>query len=563
MKLKGKIIGHTLILLMLLGGSILSVVYFNVQGFILNQINSQLQTNISLGYDLLDKYYPGEWEVRGDTLYKGSKLINGDVFFVDKFKELTNAPAIIYINDTSIATNLLKTDGSRAIGAKVSEQVANVVLKEGKEFSGTATVVDTSYQTKYVPIKDSNGKVIGIWFTGMPSSMVTKDVNSLALKILLITLIALGLGIILSILFARKMTQSVKIVLKSLKHIAAGDLTQPCLVNSKDEIKDIALGLNAMQESLSKVVGKVQVSSRNTEDISVNLSATSEEMFGAINEVTRAIQHIASGTGSQANKLSQSKEQFDRLSRELEEITQFLTTVQRDSEEIGLNANQSSQDVNVLLSSLNQTNVSIEEFIKQVTQLTYRTQQISQITLVLDQISEQTNLLALNASIEAARAGDVGRGFSVVADEVRKLAEQSKNSSQNIVSLVQEILQDTRGIEDISRIVQKEQQEQLDVTNKTILSFQGIVNQVNAIIPEVERLSQTTQRINLDHNELLQNFNSISVLADEISASSQEIVTSSEEVSASSDEVVSVVSKLSGMASELKTMVAQFKIGKD
>jgi methyl-accepting chemotaxis protein len=114
----------------------------------------------------IDTKYPGHWNLVGDELYKGDKLINDDNELIDVISKQTESPATIFLRDTRITTSI-EENGKRAVGTKLSEEVAKVVLKEGKEFIGEADILGKSYITKYTPIKNNQGEIIGIWFVGV------------------------------------------------------------------------------------------------------------------------------------------------------------------------------------------------------------------------------------------------------------------------------------------------------------------------------------------------------------------------------------------------------------
>lgn len=117
MKLRGKILLMVTSLLLFLGLSTFVIVYINVNHIIVSNLNSSLNSYITLSYDLLEERYPGEWSKDGDKLYKGDKLINGDFEFVDAVKVATNSPTTIFLGDTRVSTNVL-SNGERAVGTK-------------------------------------------------------------------------------------------------------------------------------------------------------------------------------------------------------------------------------------------------------------------------------------------------------------------------------------------------------------------------------------------------------------------------------------------------------------
>ena len=180
-KLRGKILGIFISILIFLSILVLVVVYREVRSLAYRDIDAQLNTASNIGYSLILQKYPGNWKVEGDKLYKGDKLINNDTDFVDTIKKDTGHLSTIFLGDTRISTNVLNSDGTRAIGTKVSDKISSIVLKSGQEYVGEATILNSLYQTKYIPIKDATGKVAGIFFVEVDKASINITIFNLML----------------------------------------------------------------------------------------------------------------------------------------------------------------------------------------------------------------------------------------------------------------------------------------------------------------------------------------------------------------------------------------------
>jgi methyl-accepting chemotaxis protein len=559
LRLKGKIILTMTLLLALVGVSIFLLVNDQVNKLSLSSLNTSLDSYNKLGYKLIDKSYPGDWKVEGGKLYKGTKLINEDTELVDMIKEATNSPSTIFLGDTRVSTNVME-NGKRALGTKVSENVADTVIKKGEVYQGEVKVLNSDYYGEYQPIKDSSGKVIGIWFMGIEKSKIDAERHKLILFIGLIIILFIILGIGISILFVNPIVNNVKKILNSLKMISEGDLTITCTVNSSDETGDIAEGLNNMCRNVSSLVTNIKLNSQDINRNAESLSSVSEQMSSSSEEVARAIQDVAGGTGNQTETLIGITSIFSGFAKQIQEIARNIEVIQEKSLSIESSASNSNKDLEHLVDSVNNISSSFKEFMDKISLLTENINQIDEIANIINSISDQTNLLALNAAIEAARAGESGRGFAVVAEEVRKLAERTKSSSIEINKLINTISSDSDIIVKSGEGMNEELNKQVNVINYAIGSFKKIILSVEQVIPMIKSVSNASVSINKEKDSILEKVETASSISEEVAASSEEIAASAEQMSASAEEVTATAQSLNSMTVNMMDLVNKFKI---
>lgn len=144
--------------------------------------SASLATVSQLALSVVDAQYPGPWAVEGDVLSKGEHVISGDDALVDRIKSLTGAATTLFAHNKRVATTVTRKDGARAVGTTASLEVSKVVLNEGRDFQGGAMVVDEPYLTAYTPLRDARGRIIGMFFVGVPRKHLDADVGSLTFQ---------------------------------------------------------------------------------------------------------------------------------------------------------------------------------------------------------------------------------------------------------------------------------------------------------------------------------------------------------------------------------------------
>ncbi len=378
------------------------------------------------------------------------------------------------------------------------------------------------------------------------------------------TIIIITLAILLSLFFgfiiAHLISKPLKKVVDLVEKISNGDLTQTTDINRKDEIGILAHSMNTMVVNLRSMMQGVLHTSEQVAASSEELSASAEETSRATEEITNAIQGIAEGAETSTASLEDSSTGLEEVSLGIQNIAESANAIAESGSVAASQAQAGGEFVDQTVQQIKAISISVNESGEAIQSLDKRSQEIGEITKVITEIANQTNLLALNAAIEAARAGEHGKGFAVVADEVRKLAEQSQHSSTQISELIKEIQKDMSLSNKSINQVKIDVNEGLSIVGKTEGSFKVILNSLGTVSSQIDDMAATAQQISASAQEVSANVMSSASLSREASMNSQSVAASTEEQLASMEEISAASNNLSNMSMNLQELVSKFKL---
>lgn len=547
MKLKGKMLLLFIPLLVVFGIFLFFYVHFKVTQLATLNINNKLNSDSNLGLTLLNEKYKGDWSINNDKLYKGDVIIEGDYTLVDEIFKQTGSLATIFKMDTRISTNVLKQDGSRAVGTKVSEKVAETVLKQGKEYIGEANVLENIYETRYMPLKDSSGKVVGIWFVGVEKSTMENQIKMLDLAIGLVIMAAIAVGTIIFALFSGVLSRKINKILIALNEAACGNLKARTNFRNNDEIGCIAENVDLMMDKTGMLINEIKQTSIQVASSSQEIMGSSKGVGMASEQITSAVMELAKGAAEQALLTDNSNMKISEMIENLKKIADEMSDSEKQSDMVREIVKEGEKSVKYQEIKMAENKKVTENINMAVMVLSEKSKEIGRIIEVIKGIADQTNLLALNAAIEAARAGEQGKGFTVVSEQIRKLAEQSSISVKQISNIIKEVQTDIENTVVGMRKTDEVVKEQELAQSQTVNALRNISSAVETITENIKLISGNT-------NILSQNARQVGDIISHIAEYAQETASSTEEVSASTQEQASIMQQISAAAGQLAEM---------
>jgi methyl-accepting chemotaxis protein len=526
----------------------------------------------------------------GSPVYRGGKLIGalstGFRFdkeaFVDRIKNVSRAEVTIYVGDENVSTTLKNEKGGRIVGAKAREDIVKTVMA-GNSFTGKANVNGMDLFTSYSPIRDADGAIVGMLFSGLDTGDIVRMQRRMAFAVVAIILVFSVLAAVAALFISTRIAAPLAKLSGVAEWLALGDVGVTLDVKaddlSKDETRKLAASFVNMIRANSEqaaLIGRIadgdlrdEISPRSPRDalslalikmvdstkklitvldnldlsadiqprceydaMSIAIKKFLSDLRYTVGEINDAVESIKNA-GSQIADSSQSlSEGANAQVSSLEEVSASLEEMSSMTKHSADNSNQGKILVAGVTESLGDADKAMKRMGNAIDGIKTSSDNTSKILKTIDDIAFQTNLLALNAAVEAARAGEAGKGFAVVAEEVRSLAMRSAEAAKNTEVMIKESV---KSAED-GVLITEEVAKYLSQTIERASKVGGIIAEIAA--------SNNEQAQGIEHvNAAVANINDVT-----------------QRNAASSEESASAAAQLSRQAVELADLMKGFKL---
>ncbi len=540
------------------------------------ELKIETETAISLIKQIYDRQQKGELtEEQGRKqaadLVRNLRYDDGKGYFwVDTYEGVN---VVLLGRDTEGKSRINLTDPS---GKHFIKEMIENGRKEGGGYTDlmfakpneTTPLPKRNYTASFAPYQWVLGT--GVWIDYIDSRVAEEQaaaddafkstlINTLLINIVLLVIFS-GLGLVA----AKSIVGPLHIVTERLGVMATGDLREDNsleeVFHRTDEIGEMSRALHTLQTQVSEMMKNIIESSQQVANSCQQLTNSSEQSAEVSGSVADSIVNVAGSCSEQFTEVENASTNIESLSDSMERFKKTIEHAGRVVAEAKAQADNGEKAVTGAVRQMELIEQSVSQSAQVIEELGKESDKIGAIVDAISEIAEQTNLLALNAAIEAARAGEHGRGFAVVADEVRKLAEQSSSSAGEISNLIGSIQDKARNAVSVMQDGVSQVQNGVGAVNGAGNSFKDIAGMVEQVVEETTEMERTVAGLARNTTTIHEAVNKISEMSRNVASEAETVSAATEEQTATMNEIASASRRLTEMANGMEASVERFKI---
>lgn len=505
-----------------------------------------------------------DFTLNGDTFKKGNVTLSENYELIDTLKQERDVELSVFYGDTRVLTTLKDSSGKREINTKMSKEVYDT-LQTGKDYyASDLQLFGTPYSGYYVPLyQPGSDKVVGSIFCGRSQEEVNEALRNTIISMMIPMLLVFVIAIAIGMFIVTRIVKHLDGAVDNLGTLSNGMLNlemKKDLVVRKDEVGDIARAIQRLIESMRDIITNITTSSQALQGFSEEFAASFDHIAESINNVNIAVDEIANGSSSQAAETMSASQKVTQMGTALDETTANVETLGSSSVKMREYNKTAAKNLDELSAISETTKSSVLLVQNQTNQTNDSAQEIREATELITDIANQTNLLSLNASIEAARAGENGRGFAVVADEIRNLSEQSRESAERIVEIVNTLIANSNTSVTTMNEVAENIRTQNNKIEETGEMFRSLNEEIAEVTEAIEKIRKQTEALDVQKKEVLDIVDGLAAIAEQNAAGTEETSASMAEFHEIIDSCHEATNELTKLAQDLADHTERFTL---
>lgn len=472
-----------------------------------------------------------------------------------------NGYSILVDND---GTYLYNPDSSKILNGNIKEEsdrsyqlISNKILASNAAF--TRFELDNGDEMLCISCP-----VIGTrWFmaTIAYESELMEPVSNALTIMMTVSLVLLAIifaGIVVAV---NHITKPLGTMMMVMRRLSEGDFSkQENNIKSNDELGRLAIALDNMRDEVAQVLNKVKYSAENLNSAVEHMSVTTNQSAQVSNQIAMSITDVAESSMKELDAVNSTNEEIDKFKSNVDNMSDVVQNAVEKGRKTSDVAADGGVKLKKAIEQIQRIEAATARSTKVVDSLGEQSMEIGKIVKTISEIAEQTNLLALNAAIEAARAGEAGRGFAVVADEVRKLAISSQEAAMDISNIITEIQSNTKlAVQEIES-GNKEVVAGTKSIESTEEAFGSIISMVQDVSAQLENIAKVVSEMANSGNVIAKNISTVRESSKKNAEEAENVSAASEEQSAAVNGLSDASSKLADLAAELSRNVDKFKL---